>query len=192
MLTITYSIGMLSKEQQNARRILAGLEQSLHAEPWIDQNGISLPWLETVFKRLMKVNRYCHERKVELYLMPTVHKVSCDDASMFTRLDSINTNSTRILRYACDQAQRILTGQEAGAEQLVTAIELYCEQLHERFSLEEKELLPAAYRLLSTEEWFQIAAQCLLAPVARRKGTRQACYYGIPRRGQGDRPRYAH
>ncbi|HJV80680.1 hypothetical protein [Noviherbaspirillum sp.] len=191
MLTITYSIGMLSKEQQSARRILAGLERSLHMGPWTDQKGVNLPWLETVFKRLMKVNRFCHQRKVELYLTPTVHNVSCDDASMFLRLDSLNTNSTRILRYACDQAQRILTGQEAGAEQLVTAIELYCAQLHERFSLEEKELLPAACRLLSTEEWFQIAAQCLLAP-ARRKGARQACYYGMPRREHGDRPRYAH
>lgn len=190
MLTITYSIGMLSKEQQNARRILAGLEHSLHAQPCTDQNGISLPWLETVFKRLMNVNRFCHERKVELYLAPTVHNVARDDADMFTRLDSLNTNSTRILRYACDQAHRILTGKEAGTEQLVTAIELYCEQLHERFSLEEKELLPAACRLLSTEEWFQIAAQCLLAP-ARRKGGRLSCYYGMPRR-EGDRPRYAH
>ncbi|HJV86387.1 MAG TPA: hypothetical protein VJ698_13010 [Noviherbaspirillum sp.] len=197
MLTITYSIIVLSKEQQNARRIVAALERSLYSGQWNDRRDINLAWLERVFNRLMHVNRFCHERKVELYLEPVVHNISCGDHAMFDRLDSLNASSSRILRHACQQAQRILEGSETGADTLVSAIELYCAQLQERFSLEESELLPAAYRLLTQEEWFRIAAHCLLGPGKGkgkggkdRKG-RQTCFYGISGTGQRERLRYA-
>ncbi len=190
MLTITYSIGVLSREQQNAWRILAALERSLHSGQWNDRRGVNLDWLERVFSRLMNMNRFCHERKVELYLEPTVHNVACGDNSMFERLDALNVISTRTLRLACQQAQRILNGHEAGAEALVSAIELYCDQLQERFALEERELLPTAYRLLSQEEWFRIAAHCMLGTGRGRKG-RQTCFYGISGTGLRERPGYA-
>jgi hypothetical protein len=161
MLTTTYSMVVLSSEQQSTRRILGKLEQTLHDASWLCADGVDRVWLERVLHKLMKVDKYCHQRKVELYVIPALRGVSSDAVGLLDRLDALYTEAMRILLQVCRQMERAAAGSRADAIALVTAVELYCRQVMARLSLEEDELFPAARRMLSTEAWFQIAASCL-------------------------------
>jgi hypothetical protein len=161
MLTTTYSMVVLSSEQQNTRRILGKLEQYLHNASWLCAEGVDRVWLERVLHKLMKVDEYCQQRKVELYVIPALRRMSSDAVGLLDRLDALCTEAMRILLRVCGQMERAVAGSCTDAIALVTAIELYCRQVTARLSLEEDELFPAARQLLSTEAWFQIAASCL-------------------------------
>ncbi|OWW18630.1 hypothetical protein [Noviherbaspirillum denitrificans] len=161
MLTTTYSMVVLSSEQQNTRRILGKLEQYLHNGSWLCADGVDRVWLERVLHTLMKVHRYCHERKVELYVIPALRRSTADAANLLERIDELCSDAKRILLHVCSQFESAESGRFADIRALVTTIELYCRQLAARLSLEEDELFPVARRHLSTEAWFHIAASCL-------------------------------
>lgn len=161
MLTTNYSIIALSSEQQNARRILGQLRQCLHNAVWHDAGSINLDWLENVFNKLMMIDRYCHERKIERYVIPAIRRVSTDSDVLLGQLDAMSDEAVRMLRYAYDQIQLLAEGDGVDLEMLIAAMDLYCEQMLERLTLEEQELFPVARRLLSDQEWFRLAAYCL-------------------------------
>lgn len=179
MLTTTYSMVVLSSEQQNTRRILGKLEQYLHNASWLCADGVDRIWLERVLHKLMRVDKYCHQRKVELYVIPALRRMSSDAVGLLDRLDALCTESMRILLQVCSRMERAVAGSCADAIALVTAIELYCRQVMARLSLEEDELFPAARQLLPTEAWFQIAASCLADSTARQQDRPAP---GLPRR----------
>lgn len=181
MLTTTYSMVVLSSEQQNTRRILGKLEQYLHNASWLCADGVDRVWLERVLHKLMKVDKYCHQRKVELYVIPALRRTPSDLAGLLDRLDALCTDAMRILLHVCSQMERAVAGSCADVIALVSAIELYCRQVMTRLSLEEDELFPAAHQLLSTEAWFQIAASCLSDSTVRQQDER-ATGGGLSRR----------
>jgi len=192
MLTTTYSMVVLSSEQQNTRRILGKLEQYLHNASWLCADGVDRVWLERVLHKLMKVDKYCHQRKVELYVIPALRRMSSDAAGLLDRLDALCAEAMRILLHVCSQMERAVGGSCADVIALVTAIELYCRQVMARLSLEEDELFPAARELLSTEAWFQIAASCLSDATPRHSPERDAVTALPRRRPQAPQLRLRH
>lgn len=191
MLTTTYSMVVLSSEQQNTRRILGKLEQYLHNASWLCADGVDRVWLERVLHKLMMVDKYCQQRKVELYVIPALRRMSSDAVGLLERLDALCAEVMRILLRVCSQMERAVAGSCADVIALVTAIELYCQQVTARLSLEEDELFPAARQLLSTEAWFQIAASCLSDSNARHPQER-ASGAVLPRRRPPSPQRYMH
>jgi hypothetical protein len=183
MLTTTYSMVVLSSEQQNARRILEKLEQYLQSAAWMCAYGLDRVWLERVLHKLMRVDKYCQQRKVERYVIPALRQASADADGLLERLDAIGSDAMRILLYVCSQFECVATGSETGSDidvgRLVTTIELYCRHVLARLSLEEDELFPAARHLLSTEAWFQIAARCLSDTTARHAHDRPSHLSGV-------------
>lgn len=191
MLTTTYSLVVLSSEQQNARRILRKLEQRLRKGAAGKQGAVDPVWLDMVFNEILHIDRYCHERKIELYVIPVLRRLSADADAVLAKLDSLSADSVRLLRYACEQAQRVFDGMKVDAAALISAIQLYCTQVLERLSLEEAELLPAARRLLSQEEWFRIAALLLSEARPARAPRRPHAFSSFPC-GQRQLLRNAH
>lgn len=181
MLTTTYSMVVLSSEQQNTRRILGKLEQYLHNAPWLCADGVDRVWLERVLHKLVKVDKYCHERKVELYVIPALRGMSSNAGGLLDRLDALCADAMRILLQVCSQMERAVSGSCTDVIALVTAIEFYCRQVMARLALEEDELFPAARDLLSTETWFQIAASCL-SDARPRRDEKTTCTASLPRR----------
>lgn len=194
MLTTTYSFVVFSSEQQNARRLLRKLEHRLRKgalhEP-VEQAEIDTTWLDTIFNEIMQVDKCCHERKVELYVIPMLRRLSAEAHSILVKLDAISADTVRLLRSACEQAQRILDGRRIDAAALVSTITMYCTQMQERLALEEAELLPAARVLLSPEEWFRIAAQLLSDGKPRRAPVKLSAFSSFPC-GQRQLSRFAH
>jgi len=164
MLTTTYSFVVFASEQQNARRLLRKLEHRLrkgaiheHAEPVV----VDAAWLDTTFNDIMQIDRCCHERKIALYVIPLLRRLPAEARNILVKLDAIGADTVRLLRSACEQAQRVFDGIQIDAAALISTITMYCTQMQERLALEETELLPAARVLLAPEEWFRIAAQLL-------------------------------
>ncbi|GAB3542958.1 hypothetical protein GCM10027343_15820 [Noviherbaspirillum agri] len=164
MLTTTYSFVVFSSELLNARRLLQKLEhrpyKAAHHGPAAAQ-GIDLAWLDAVFNDIVQIDKYCHARKVEIYVIPLLRRALVEPHALLDRLDALSAETVRLLRAACEQAQRLLDGAQADAAALVSAIDRYCATMLERLQLEETELLPAAHLWLSADDWFRIAAQLL-------------------------------
>ncbi|HYD60967.1 MAG TPA: hypothetical protein VEC35_11460 [Noviherbaspirillum sp.] len=182
MLTTTYSMVVLSSEQQNARRILGKLEQCLQDASSACAGGVDCAWLERVLHKLMQVDRYCHQRTVELYVIPALREAPAGAGDLLQRLDTLCTDAMRILLYVCSQFERAAAGVDVDIDALVSTIELYCRHILVLLSLEEEELFPAARHLLPTEAWFQIAARCLYETSTKPAHGRLAHSFGAYKR----------
>lgn len=191
MLTTTYSLVVLSSEQQNARRLLRKLEHRLRRSAVTHQSAIDTAWLDGVFNDIMHIDKYCHDRKVELYVIPMLRRLSADVHDILVRIDAISADMVRLLRSACEQAQRFLDGVQIDAAALTATITMYCAQMQQRLVLEEAELLPAARLALSPEEWFRIAAHLLSDGKPRPVPARSGAFSSFPC-GQRQLLRYAH
>jgi len=191
MLTTTYSFVVLSSEQQNARRLLRKLEHRLRKGALTESVEIDTAWLDAVFNDIMQIDKYCHERKVEQYVIPMLRRLSDDVHAILIKLDAISADTVRLLRSACEQAQRFLDGMRIDAAALVSTVAMYCTQMQERLMLEEAELLPAARLSLSSEEWFRIAAHLLSDGKPRHAPARSSAFSSFPC-GQRQLMRYAH
>lgn len=184
MQTNGYSIVALSSEQQNARSILGKLVQCLHNSAWTSDEGIDLDWLEAAFHKLVMIDRYCHARKIERYVIPAIRNASTDTDALLEKLDALNVEALRILRFAYERMQCAMEGGDVDLEMLIATMEVYCLRMLERLALEEEELFPVASRMLSNEEWFRLAARCLSDAGARHDACRQSCSAGVRAHGR--------
>ncbi|MGE5621764.1 MAG: hypothetical protein ACM3WS_01215 [Bacillota bacterium] len=164
MQTNGYSLALLTGEQQNARRILGQLVQCLHNGAWTAHEEIDLDWFVAAFNKLLMIDRYCHERKIERHVIPAIRHACTDADALLDRLDTLSVEALRILRYAYNQIRRAVDGGDVDPEMLIAAMELYCLRMLERLALEEDELFPVARRVLSHDEWFRLAARSPAAP----------------------------
>lgn len=183
MQTTSYSIVALTSEQQNARRILGKLVQCLHNGAWKVHDGIDLDWLETAFNKLVMIDRYCHERKLERYVVPAIRNASTESDALLEKLDALSVEALRILRFSYDRIQQAIDGGDVDIEMLVASMELYCLRMLERLSLEEEELFPVASRLLSNAEWFRLAARCVADAGLHHSASRQSYAVGVHAHG---------
>lgn len=172
MLTTTYSIMVLHGEQKKARHLLTDLEQHLDAEICNSFEETDASWLKQAFMKLAATYSYCRERKVERFIIPSVRDMAADAKTLFASLDFYAAYSKRILEYVHGQVYRALRGIQVDIATVVATMQLYCKQMAERFHLEEERLLPLACRVLSEDEWFQIASRCL----SNVKNARCKCY----------------
>lgn len=183
MQTTSYSIVALTSEQQNARRILGKLVQCLHNAAWKVHDGIDLDWLETAFNKLVMIDRYCHERKLERYVVPAIRNASTESDALLEKLDALSVEALRILRFSYDRIQQAIDGGDVDIEMLIATMELYCLRMLERLSLEEEELFPVASRLLSNAEWFRLAARCVADAGLHHSASRQSYAVGVHAHG---------
>lgn len=161
MLTTTYSIMLLDAEQQKARGFLARLEQHLHTRPRTDCEEIDTGWLRDGVVKLMAAYSFTYERKIELYVIPSLRKTPRDAQALLDAIDTMDDYVTRILEYVYKQFQRAVDGVCIDLETLQGTMQLFCRQMLERFLIEEQKLLPLARQLLSEDDWFDIASRCL-------------------------------
>lgn len=191
MVATAYSITVLDGEQHNARRLLSALHGYLRQETRNDMELEDFDWLQQAFDILVKADKYCRERKVELFVIPALRKASDEGDALLDRLDAHSLDRMRILGYLYNQLRRAASGAPVDFGTVAATMRLYCDQMLKRLLLEEQELLPLARRLLTEEEWFRVASQCLSHAKAGRRGRSFACYTGMSQRGRAP-VRYLH
>jgi hypothetical protein len=159
MLTTTYSMVALSIEQRTAHSLLTTLQQTIKTSAKgldaIGPNG-----LESAFEKLSRFDRYCHDRKVELYVIPAIRKATREADSLLAELESLSLRGLDILRSLRNELQSALDHGIAKIEEFCRSMDLYCSSLLQRL-IKEEELLKIARRVISGEEWFSIAANFL-------------------------------
>jgi hemerythrin-like domain-containing protein len=160
MLSATFSLVAISAEQKKIRNVLSQLRE------YIDSctRNLEAPELgrvETALNKLAQFDRYCHARKVEMYLIPSVRGMAREIDVLVAELESMSARAVDMLK----SAQEIL---QAAAGQgmdkmcdLFRAMQTYCDNLLKRFTREEEELLPMLEQRLPGDRWFSIAAQFL-------------------------------
>jgi hypothetical protein len=168
MLTTTYSFVALAAEQDTARGMLAKVQHCLRTA-WASLHNLEA--LETALNKLMQLEKFCRRRKLEVYLIPALRRVTHEADALLSELDSLAESGLATLRSVRTQLAEHTELSRVRAGELWHALSVHCDHAAARLSREEQELLPLARRMLSIEEWFTIAAQ-FLSDDARQQGRR--------------------
>jgi hemerythrin-like domain-containing protein len=155
MLTATYSLVALSVEQKNARCTLSAVQQYVRNNDELDPKG-----LQSVLQKLSQLEQYCHERKVELYVIPAIRNATHDADPLLDELESLSSRGVDILRSLRHAVGAAIERGNVRIEEICQAVELYCNNLLQRL-IKEEELFNIARRVISIEGWFSIAANFL-------------------------------
>ena len=160
MLTATYSLVTLTAEQKNTRSILFKLQQQIRTLLH-DLHGVNRGCVENVLTKLEQFEEYCHRRKVEIYVIPAIRKVTHEADPIIAELESLSFKAVSILSSLREQLRQAFDQGVIEVNKVCSSIEQYCSNLLKRFAKEEEELLPIARGLLPIEEWFNIASKFL-------------------------------
>lgn len=160
MLTATYSIVVISAEQNNARKVLAKLQQSI-SNIWKNFLEIDSASLESAIHKLTQFDQFFRSRKVERYVIPAIRNATREVDLLLAELESLSEFCVGILRSLPQQVRLAFDQGVAKRKELRRAMELYCTNLQLRLAKEEEELLPLLHRVLSGEEMFELGAKLL-------------------------------
>ena len=160
MLTATYSLVAISIEQEQALRCLERIRQAI-AALWQDAQAVDPRRLEATLSGLARFDRYCHERKVEKYVIPTVRGASGEIDAVVQQLEGLSGAGLRLLGAAGEQVQALFDRHAVQVRELFAAMEAYCDCLRQRLLQEEEMLLPLVRRMFSVDDWFTLAAKFL-------------------------------
>jgi hemerythrin-like domain-containing protein len=182
MLTATYSIVTITTEQTKARRILHRLQQYVR-NAWKGLMSIDVPSFESTVNNLAQFDRFCHARKVEVHVIPTVRRITSEADHLLAELEALSVSGMNALRALREQIGRAVHNGLLRVNEVCGPMELYCHHIQQRLAREEDELFPMVRRLLSIEEWFVIAEKFLAddAMLRSRKQYRAAPPLILPR-----------
>jgi hemerythrin-like domain-containing protein len=167
MLTATYSIVTISTEQTRTRRILYRLQQYVR-NAWKGLVNIDVPSVETAVGNLTQFDRFCHSRKVEVHVIPTLRRITSEADHLLAELEALSASGMNALRSLRDQLGRTLHEGVLRVNDVSGSMDLYCHRIQQRLAREEEELFPLVRRLFSIEEWFAIAEKFLADDAVRR------------------------
>lgn len=157
MLIATYALLTLSVEQKKERSFISDIQSYLQRNAGKPQE-IDPACLKSQLLELTRFAESRHRRKVAGGLMPAVRKATREADRLLADLESLRRLGSKMLR-SMHQAFRLEVGHGiAQIKQLCQMMEHYCQNLLERLTKEEEELLPLAQRVISSEGWFKIGA----------------------------------
>ena len=159
MLTATYSIIALKVEQRKARwtfssiqrHILYGIRH-LRAAGGVD--------LEALLNRLAQFEQYCHRRKVEVFVIPALRKLTHEADALLDELEQLSKTSLDLLCSVREKLQHWLRSGATMVDDICVTLEQCCASFYRRL-VREEELVALAERVIPPEEWFGIA-KCFL------------------------------
>jgi hemerythrin-like domain-containing protein len=159
MLTATYSLVALSVEQTNARCTLSAVQQYIRNSSRQTER-LEADKLQSAVQTLAELDQYCHQRKIELYVIPAVRNATHEADTLLEEIESLNSRGVAILRSLRDTVSATLEQGAVKIEEICQAMESYCNNLLQRL-VKEEELFQVARRVISGEGWFSIAADFL-------------------------------
>jgi hemerythrin-like domain-containing protein len=174
MLTATYSLVALSVEQRNARCTLSAVQQYIRSSAQ-EQRELDPRGLQEAVRKLSQLDQYCHERKVELYVIPAIRNATHEADPLLEEIESLNSRGVAILRSLRDTVGAALEQGVVRIEEICHAMESYCNNLLQRL-MKEEELFQIARRVISGEGWFSIAADFLSYDAQQERRKRHALF----------------
>jgi hemerythrin-like domain-containing protein len=161
MLTTTYSLIVINLEQKITQKMLLALEINMRNAHCNKDQKIDLSHIKTIVSKFVQFDTYFHTRKIEIYVIPAIRKATENVNALLAELDSLSVQAMSIIRHAYEQIQLAIGKENIKVDALFSSMEQYCQNLLRIMSKEEEQLLPVAQGLLTGEEWFSIAVQCM-------------------------------
>ncbi|MDR3481211.1 MAG: hypothetical protein P4L91_10920 [Burkholderiaceae bacterium] len=158
MLTLTYALVALSVEQKKVQGRLSELQQCVEKARSAAM-VIGHSEAESLLVEFLRLDDNCQSRNIELYVLPALRSLSPQADSRLAEVDEIAAKGRILLKKIRSNLRKIaLQGEFVGAD-FFDSLETYCHNLTRRLTTEEMHLLPLAQRLISGDEWFDIAAK---------------------------------
>jgi hemerythrin-like domain-containing protein len=173
MLTATYALLTLSVEQKKERNFISRLLQHVRAMS-NKPHAIDAAFIASQVDELTQLAESLHQRKVEHCLMPALRHASADAEPLLADLQSLTSLGGAML---CSVRKRLRVAAPRGIRQvkfLCRALDQYCHNLLARLEMEERQLLPLAQRVVSSEAWFKIGTMFLDHDAKRKEERRNA------------------
>ncbi len=161
MLTMTYSLVAMTIEQKNTRKMLLELEQKIKNNNWNDTKNCDLSYIKMILNKFIQFDKYFHSRKVEIYVIPAIRKTTEKIDCLLAELESLSSQAINSIRLMYEKTQRTISKEGIKTDVLFSSMEHYCQSLLKRLIKEEEQLFPVVRCLLTSEEWFTIAVECM-------------------------------
>lgn len=160
MLLATYAFVTLSVEQKKERSFIETILRYLRANAQQPQE-IDPGCLKSQLDELTLFAESRHKRKIEGCLMPALRKATRDADPVLADLQSLNRAGSNMLRSVRRRLRRAFGHGAAHMRMLCRSMERYCQNLLDRLTKEEQELMPLAQRVISSDQWFAIGTMFL-------------------------------
>lgn len=159
MLTATYSIIALKVEQNRARWTFSSLQQTIIncLRNLRQASGIDV---DTVLGRLTQFENYCHQRKMEVFVIPALRRFTHEADALLDEIEALSRASMALLRSLREKLHEALRSGAAMLDEVSASLEQCIAQFNRRLAVEE-ELVQVAERVIPGEAWFGIAASFL-------------------------------
>lgn len=169
MLTVTYSIVALKVEHKKARWTFSSIQQYI-MNGIRNIKGASKTDFEHMLNRLSQFEKYYRERKIQIFLIPALRKLTHEADPLLDEMESLSAHSHSLLKSLRERIQEGLRQGRVLVEEVCSSLELCCSNFYRRLAREE-ELVQVAERLIPSEAWFGIAANFLSHDARRARLT---------------------
>ncbi|MCE2858331.1 MAG: hypothetical protein LW731_00580 [Oxalobacteraceae bacterium] len=165
MLTVTYSIVALRVEHKKARWTFSSIQQYI-MNGIRNIKGASKIDFENMLHQLSQFEQYYCERKIQVFLIPALRKLTHEADPLLDEIESLGAHSNSLLRSLGERIQEGLRQGRVLVEEVCSSLELCCSNFYRRLAREE-ELVRVAERLIPSDAWFGIAANFLSHDASR-------------------------
>jgi hypothetical protein len=164
MLSTTYILTAISVEQKKLGKAFTELKkhiQNIQSEIVAKVQENYFQSFETAIKTFFQIEKRCHERKMEMYVLPAVNLWAQDQDPVLTDLADLRSSSTDLFIEMQKQLNLCFESGLSTVGSICNVMKSYCEIQQTILAKEEKELIPLALQRLPFDVWFSIASQCL-------------------------------
>lgn len=167
MLTATYSIVALELEHKKARWTFSSLQQYIRNSIG-HLKSTSVIDVDQLLSRLSQFEQYCQQRRMAIFLIPMLRKITREADAVLDELDKLNAAGIALLRSLQGKLQSAIDQGASLVEDLCSSLEQCCLNFCQRLSREE-ELVKIAERVMPSEAWFGFAAKSLSREARKAK-----------------------
>jgi hemerythrin-like domain-containing protein len=158
MLTLTYALVALSVEQKKVLGRLLELQHEIQQKRSrkvvADQRQI-----ESLLAQFVQLDEACRNRNIELYVLPAIRAATTENDSLLADIEALTAMGRIILATVRERLRQAFAQGSFNIEDVCNSLELYCQHLLKRLAIEDMHFMPLAQRVISSDEWFDIAAQ---------------------------------
>jgi hypothetical protein len=166
MLTLTYALVALSVEQRKVKGRVLELQQEIQLER--KQRLLSSQaHVELLVAQFIELDEACRARNIDLYVLPAIRAATAEADALLADIDALTLMGRITLKTVHARLRQATARGSVELDFLCDSLQQYCDDMLKRLALEEAQVLPLAQRVISSDEWFDIAARFISNDVVR-------------------------
>lgn len=162
MLTATYSLVAMSVEHANVRASLNTFHDLVRTT-FAPEPSLSAGQVDFACLAMQRLYHAFGCRKVELFLIPAVRKLTHVADRLLAELDSLRRTAAQAMNAILDRVRAVPVETPAEVETFCASADSFCSALLARLEREERDLFAIARTVLTVESWFDIAHAMIAA-----------------------------